>query len=63
VESLTDSGEYHWEIMPPYNTGMLDGELACRQHDGGHTNAPNMKYFIEWVNRKINYNTGSQVIK
>jgi len=46
--------------MPPYNTSMLDGELAWRQHDGGHTDAPNMKYFIEWANRKINYNPGAQ---
>ena len=22
--------------MPPVNTGLLDGELAWRQHDGGH---------------------------
>jgi len=46
--------------MPPYNTGMLDGELAWRQHDGGHTDAPNMKYFIEWANEKINYCPGTQ---
>ncbi len=48
------SNDYRKEVMPPYNTGMLDGELAWRQHDGGHTDAPNMKYFIEWANRKIN---------
>ena len=28
------------------NVGMLDGQLAWRQHDGGHTDAPNCKYFI-----------------
>jgi len=48
------SNDYRKEVMPPYNTGMLDGELAWRQHDGGHTDAPNMKYFIEWANKKIN---------
>ena len=46
--------------MPPVNTGLLDGELAWRQHDGGHTDAPNMKYFIEWANKKINYNPGTR---
>ncbi|NLD64744.1 MAG: acetylxylan esterase, partial [Bacteroidales bacterium] len=48
------SNDYKKEVMPQYNTGMLDGELAWRQHDGGHTDAPNMKYFIEWANKKIN---------
>jgi sialate O-acetylesterase len=49
------SNDYKTEVMPPVNTGLLDGELAWRQHDGGHTDAPNMKYFIEWANKKINY--------
>jgi hypothetical protein len=52
------SNDYNKELMPPQNTGMLDGELAWRQHDGGHTDAPNMKYFIEWASKKINYNQG-----
>jgi hypothetical protein len=45
------SGDYLTEKMPPVNTGLLDGHLAWRQHDGGHTDAPNVKYFIEWANR------------
>lgn len=55
AKDLGVSNDYKKEIMPPVNTGMLDGELAWRQHDGGHTDAPNMKYFIEWANKKINY--------
>ena len=35
------------------NAGLLDGQLAWRQHDGGHTDAPNMKYFIAWVDKNI----------
>ena len=50
------SNDYTTEKMPPYNTSMLDGELAWRQHDGGHTDAPNMKYFIPWANRVLQYN-------
>ena len=30
---------------------MLDGQLAWRQHDGGHTDAPNWKYFIPWADK------------
>jgi lysophospholipase L1-like esterase len=37
--------------MPPVNVGLLDGALAWRQHDGGHTDGPNWKYFIPWANR------------
>ncbi len=41
--------------MPPVNQGLLDGQLAWRQDDGGHTDAPNMKYFIAWADRFIHY--------
>ena len=43
--------------MPPVNDGLLEGQLAWRQHDGGHTDAPNMKYFIAWVDKNIRYPT------
>ena len=45
--------DYRTAKMPPVNQGMLDGQLAWRQHDGGHTDAPNMKWFIEWANKFI----------
>jgi hypothetical protein len=35
--------------MPPVNTGLLDGALAWRQHDGGHTDQPNWRHFIAWA--------------
>ena len=37
--------------MPPVNTSLLDGDLAWRQHDGGHTDQPNWKHFITWASR------------
>jgi hypothetical protein len=46
-------GDFRTATMPPVNQGLLDGQLAWRQHDGGHTDAPNMKYFIEWANKFI----------
>ena len=49
------SNDYKTEVMPPVNTSMLNGDLAWRQHDGGHTDGPNMKYFIEWATKKIKY--------
>ena len=44
---------YRTAKMPPVNTGLLDGELAWRQHNGGHEDRSNMKYFITWANRLI----------
>ncbi len=41
--------------MPPVNDGLLAGQLAWRQDDGGHTDAPNMKYFIAWVDGLIDH--------
>lgn len=48
-------GDYKTAQMPPMNHGLLDGKLAWRQHDGGHTDAPNMKYFIEWADKWIGH--------
>ncbi|MES2473702.1 MAG: acetylxylan esterase, partial [Pseudomonadota bacterium] len=45
------SDNYKVEKMPAVNVGLLDGQLAWRQHDGGHTDAPNMKWFIGWADR------------
>ena len=53
AKDLGVSNDYTTEKMPPVNTDMLNGELAWRQHDGGHTDAPNMKYFIKWANKFI----------
>lgn len=55
VKDLGISNNYKKEKMPPVLTGLLDGELAWRQHAGGHTDAPNVKYFIEWAGKKIGH--------
>jgi lysophospholipase L1-like esterase len=39
--------------MPPVNVGLLEGELAWRQHDGGHTDAPNWKYYLQWADGRF----------
>lgn len=59
AKDLGVSADYHREKMPAVNVGLLDGELAWRQHDGGHTDAPNMKYFIEWADKKIGHTPGA----
>jgi hypothetical protein len=47
------SDDYTTEKMPEVNVGLLDGELAWRQHDGGHTDTPNIKHFIEWAEKQM----------
>jgi hypothetical protein len=49
------SNDYQKEKMPPMLTDMLNGELAWRQHDGGHTDAPNFKFFIPWASKFLKY--------
>ena len=55
AKDLGVSNDYHIEKMPQVNVNMLDGELAWRQHDQGHQDQANMKWFIKWVDGKIGY--------
>jgi hypothetical protein len=46
---LGTSDDYKTEKIPAVNFGLLDGQLAWRQHDGGHTDTPNIEHFIKWA--------------
>jgi len=52
---LGRSDDYKTERMPAVNVSLLDGQLAWRQHDGGHTDGPNWKYFIPWADRNLKH--------
>ncbi|HKK45740.1 MAG TPA: hypothetical protein VJ964_09475 [Balneolaceae bacterium] len=41
------------QTMPPMETALMDGELAFRQHSGGHTDAPNWPYFLKFAERYL----------
>jgi hypothetical protein len=53
AKDLGDTGDYRTAKKPPVNTGLLDSELAWRQHDGGHEDRSNMKFFIAWANKLL----------
>jgi len=53
AKDLGISDDYLTEKMPPVNQGLLDGQLAWRQHDGGHTDAPNLEHFIAWAAKHL----------
>jgi hypothetical protein len=58
ARDLGRSDDYRTEKMPGVNVGLLDGQLAWRQHDGGHTDGPNWKYFIPWADRLLKHRIG-----
>jgi hypothetical protein len=37
--------------FPPIMTNLDSGDIAFRQHEGGHTVGPNWSYFIEWAKK------------
>ena len=39
--------------QPPMETALVDGEIAFRQHSGGHTTGPNWPAFIEYAGRYL----------
>jgi hypothetical protein len=51
ARDLGRTDDYQTEKMPEVNVDLLDGELAWRQHDGGHTELPNIKHFVKWADR------------
>ncbi|HAO80297.1 MAG TPA: acetylxylan esterase, partial [Verrucomicrobia subdivision 3 bacterium] len=39
--------------FPPMETALVEGEIAFRQHSGGHTDAPNWPTFLKFAGRYI----------
>jgi hypothetical protein len=40
--------------FPPIETTLIDGDVAFRQHSGGHTPAPNWPTFLKFAESKLN---------
>jgi len=53
AKDLGTPGNYLTDPMPPLNTVLDSGELAWRQHDGGHTDGPNWPAFLKWADRYL----------
>jgi hypothetical protein len=39
--------------FPPIETALIDGDVAFRQHSGGHTPAPNWPTFLNFASRYL----------
>ena len=57
AKDLGTSDDYQKEKMPAVNAGLLAGALAWRQHDGGHTDGPNIVHFIKWADEHLGRKT------
>lgn len=55
AKDIGDRTDYRRAFPPAVNAGMLNGELAWRQHDGGHEDQSNMNHFIGWANRFLDH--------
>ena len=44
--------------FPPQETALIDGEIAFRQHAGGHTTGPNWPTFLAFADRYIKVRRG-----
>jgi lysophospholipase L1-like esterase len=53
AKDLGVGNDYEHAKMPAVNVGLLDGQLAWRQHDGGHTDGPNWTWFLAWSDHQF----------
>jgi len=51
VYKLLGKKELSTTEFPPIETALIDGDIAFRQHSGGHTPAPNWPTFIEFASK------------
>ncbi|HTR01015.1 MAG TPA: hypothetical protein VMH83_13535 [Candidatus Acidoferrum sp.] len=55
AKGLDVNTPYQTAVKPAVNVGLVSGQLAWRQHDGGHEDRTNVPYFIEWANTQLGY--------
>lgn len=48
----SDIKDWVHEPLPPVGT-LMGGDMAFRQHEGGHTSGPNIPIFFEWIGNYI----------
>ncbi len=51
VYTLLGKKDLGTTVFPKIATGLMDGEIAFRQHSDGHTPAPNWPVFLEYASR------------
>lgn len=47
------------DVFPPMETALISGDIGFREHNAGHTPAPNWPTFIEFASRYLNAAPGA----
>jgi hypothetical protein len=53
VYNLLGKKDMGTDVFPPIETPLIDGDIAFRQHSGGHTDGPNWPTFLTFADRYI----------
>ena len=53
ARDLGVSEDYREAKMPPVCSGLLEGDLAWREHDGGHEDRSNLPSFLQWASARL----------
>jgi hypothetical protein len=59
VFTLLGKKDLGTSVFPEVETAIIDGELAWRQHKGGHTTGPNWPTFLRFADRYIKLRTAA----
>jgi hypothetical protein len=62
VYRLVGKKDLGTEVFPAVETGLTDGEIAFRQHSGGHTPGPNWPFFLAFAKRYFEPGAGKTAI-
>ncbi len=53
AKDLGVGDDYRNVLKPAIGVAQTNGQLAWRQHEGGHTDGPNVPFFVEWAERNF----------
>jgi type II secretory pathway pseudopilin PulG len=53
AKDLGVGDDYRKALKPAIGVSQTDGQLAWRQHEGGHTDGPNVPFFVTWAERNF----------
>ena len=57
VYKLLGKKDMGTNAFPPIETDLMDGDVAFRQHTGGHTDGPNWPTFLNFASRYFTTDT------
>ena len=49
VYELLGKKDLGTDVFPPAETSLIDGDIALREHSGGHTDVPNWPAFVAFA--------------